>query len=140
MPIKRRSFLKSSAGSLAGMSMLPTPVFQWLGDSSEKDFSALLSKLIPMNDDTVEQLLDLKIDDPASKWNGGYANQYQIPNAHSASAFVVRGCISYNAKSSKYFQSKALKADIESALYCLLEFQHQDGTIDLYSTNFHSTP
>ncbi len=140
MPIKRRSFLKSSAVSMAGMSMLPTPVFQWLGDSSEKDFSALLSKLIPMNDDTVEQLLDLKIDDPASKWNGGYANQYQIPNPHSTSAFVVRGCIAYSAKSSKYYQSKALKADIESALDCLLEFQHQDGTIDLYSTNFHSTP
>src|SRR5690606_8789208 len=140
MPIKRRSFLKSSAVSMAGMSMLPTPVFQWLGDSSEKDFSALLSKLIPMNDDTVEQLLDHKIDDPASKWAGGYVNQYQIPNPQSTNAFVVRGCIAYFAQSSKFYKSKALKEDIESALDCLLEFQHEDGTIDLYTTNFHSTP
>src|SRR5690606_23213373 len=109
MPIKRRSFLKSSVVSMAGMSILPTPVFQWPIASNKLDFSALLSKLIPINDDTVEQLLDHKIDDPASKWAGGYVNQYQIPNAHSTSAFVVRGCIAYNAKSSKYFQSKALK-------------------------------
>lgn len=81
-----------------------------------------------------------KIDDPSSKWHGGYANQYGIPNAHSTSAFVVRGCIAYHTTTSQYHRSIPLRIAIESAVDCLLEIQHEDGTIDLFSTNFHSTP
>jgi len=125
---------------MAGMSILHSPGFPWPGASSGNDFSELLSKLIPINDDTVEQLWENKIDDPSSKWHGGYVNQYDIPSAHSTSGFVVRGCIAYCAVSSRYHRSKKLKADIESALDCFLDIQHEDGTIDLYSTNFHSTP
>src|SRR5690554_5924636 len=140
MSIKRRSFLKSSVVSVAGMSILPSSGFPWPGASSGNDFSTLLSKLIPINDDRVNQLWEYKIDDPTSKWHGGYANQYDIPNAHSTSGFVVRGCIAYCAPSSTYHRSEKLIADIEAALDCLLNVQHEDGTIDLYSTNFHSTP
>src|SRR5690606_21489736 len=124
MPIKRRSFLKSSAVSVAGMSILPSSGFPWPGATTKNDLSALLSKLIPINDDTVEQLWENKIDDPSSKWHGGYVNQYDIPNAHSTNGFVVRGCIAYCAGSSKYHRSEKLKADIESALDCMLDIQH----------------
>ncbi len=125
---------------MAGMAILPSSGFIWPEPTTGNDFSTLLSKLIPLNDDTVNQLWENKIDNPTSKWHGGYVNQYDIPNAHSTSAFVVRGCIAYFSKKSRFHDSDSLRADIESALDCMLRIQYKDGTIDLYSTNFHSTP
>src|SRR5690606_1361589 len=46
----------------------------------------------------------------------------------------------YHTTTSQYHRSIPLRIAIESAVDCLLEIQHEDGTIDLFSTNFHSTP
>ena len=140
MSLKRRSFLKSSALSMAGISMLPTPGFQWPYAGAPEGFIELISKLIPLNDQAVDQLMESQISDPSSKWHGGYFNQYKIPNVNSTHAFVVYGCIAYFSTSSRYYKSDKLKPVIALALDCMLRIQHEDGTIDLYSTNFHSTP
>ncbi|WP_236975650.1 hypothetical protein [Membranihabitans maritimus] len=140
MSIKRRSFVKSGVISMTGLSIMPMSNFDWTRSSPPQNFSQFISTLIPINDQTVRQILKRKINNPSSPWHGGYFNQYQIPNAHSTNSFVVRGCISYLSEFSQYYKSKSLKADLESAMDCLLNVQYEDGTIDLYSTNFHSTP
>jgi hypothetical protein len=47
---------------------------------------------------------------------------------------------SYVSPGSKYYKSEELLQRLTLAARGLLSLQHEDGTIDLISTNFHSTP
>ncbi|MEA3480229.1 MAG: hypothetical protein U9R60_18745, partial [Bacteroidota bacterium] len=47
---------------------------------------------------------------------------------------------SYASPLSKYYLSESLEKPMDRAISCLLHVQYSDGTIDLHTTNFHSTP
>ena len=136
----RRNFLKTTGVMAGGLSLMPQ--WSWAGqlNISVTDPADIIRKLTAINDDKVEGLLEKQINEPGTRWHGGLKNAYELPNEHSTTSFIVVLGGVYASPHSRYFQSEKLEAALERAIACLLRVQHEDGTIDLYSTNFHSTP
>ena len=120
--------------------MLPTLSWAESVSLKEKGSDEILKKLSVLNDDRVSSLLNDQRSIPGGRWDGGVVNRFDLLNEHSTAWFVVRLGSSYISEYSAYYKSVALEKPMEAALTCLLNVQHEDGTIDLYSTNFHSTP
>lgn len=97
-------------------------------------------QLILLNDSHLKNYPAIKVKDPAHKYYGGYYNGYEIPNPGSTYSFVISSCIAISCKESFFYKSASLLQEINEAILCLLKMQHEDGTIDLLDTNFHSTP
>lgn len=99
-----------------------------------------LQALVRQNDKTIETLGNLQVKDPKSPDFGGLRDGFDLLNPHSTSALIQWGACGLSAQASRFHQSKDLLADMDLAALYLLKTQHADGTIDLLSTNFHSTP
>ena len=139
--MKRRKFVSLGATAVCIMpligsaALMPEPQYKepaakpkWLVD------------LIRYNDEDVKQMARYKITDPVQKYVGGYLSDVEIPNPHSTCAFINRACGAISSAESAFYQSADLLNNIHDALNSLLKMQHEDGTIDLIDTNFHSTP
>ncbi|MCB0631748.1 MAG: hypothetical protein R2824_03825 [Saprospiraceae bacterium] len=140
MDLKRRTFLQQS-GTLATSFML-TPAMDWsqLFPGTAGPLDELLKNIFAWKDTTIEALLEKQINDPGRRWHGGLANAHDIPNPHSTSSFVVVLASVYTSEASKYHLAPQLEVPLARAVDCLLNVQYEDGSIDLYSTNFHSPP
>lgn len=140
MDQERRSFLFKAGTVTTGIALLPA--WNWAneyeGISSRPN--EIVKKLAVLNDAKIEGLLARQISQAGDRWNGGLPNAYELPNVHSTTSFIVVLGGAYAAEYSTYYRSKALEQPLEKAVSCLLRVQHEDGTIDLHSTNFHSTP
>ncbi len=140
MKTDRRKFLRDSILLGGGVAAAPAAHASLYGTRARGGADDVLQKLSKLNDDVVEEWLTRQIINPGDRWDGGFANAYEIPNVHSTNSFVVRAGSAYASEFSKYYQSQQLEAPLQQAMKCMLHVQHEDGTIDLYSTNFHSTP
>lgn len=140
MTTDRRRFLQNSMLVTAGIAASPAIHTSIASTNTQSEADELLQKLSSLNDDLVDDLLTQQISKDGDRWDGGLANAYEIPNVHSTNSFIIRVGSAYACKYSKYYQSKALELPLQRAMKCMLNNQHEDGTIDLYSTNFHSTP
>ena len=96
--------------------------------------------LTGLNDEKIEALLPRQLMRPGHRWDGGVINEFEIPNAHSTSSFLEVLGASYASPFSSYYLSPSLEKPMDLAISCLLHVQYDDGTIDLHTTNFHSTP
>lgn len=121
-----------------GIAVLPT--IAYAAENVRGRIEHMLVKLSEINDDVVDRLLELQIDNPGDRWHGGLRNNHEIPNAHATKEIIVKLGASYASPYSRYHLSEKLVQPMEKAIQCLLNVQYDDGTIDLYSTNFHSTP
>ncbi len=99
-----------------------------------------LKDLIILNDRSISDLLNYQILDKSLKAYGGLKDGEEIPNPHSTNALISRGIIGFTSSESAFYKSEDLKAKMVLAAKYLRKIQHSDGTIDLLSTNFHSTP
>lgn len=99
-----------------------------------------LLTLIKGNDNSLDRLREYRIADPQSPAYGGYVDGTEIPNPHSTVAYIRTAGCALASPESRYYRSEAITKELEEALRYLLKIQHADGTIDLLSTNFHSTP
>lgn len=99
-----------------------------------------LKTLVKQNDLGVESLRTYQIKSPGSVDSGGLKDGFDILNPHSTAALIQWGACAVFSPDSKFFRSAALLADMNLAADYLVKTQHADGTIDLLSTNFHSTP
>ena len=134
--MNRRNFVTLSATSLClipalglkGFANLAPPKPEWL------------LEWIKINDQQLANYKPIRVTDPANKYVGGYMNDMDIPNPHSTSGFIMRASTLIACPESTYYQSKELVKEVEAAARALLKMQHEDGTIDLLETNFHSTP
>ncbi len=133
----RRDFIKNSGFAFSLMALNSN--FLMADNYNEMD-DELLKKLSNINDVNIEPLLLKQISDPRSRWDGGVKDIYEVPHAHATMNFVIKLCSAYAAPYSKFYQSDKLEKAVKRAMRCILEVQHEDGTIDLHSTNFHSTP
>lgn len=140
MDTNRRKFIQHSGALGIGISILPKLNWAEKVLNSKNARDQILTKLITYYDDRIEALLDSQINNPGSRWHGGLKNNVEIPNVHSTNSFIVVLASSYACPFSKYYKSKRLERPLEVAITCLLNVQHEDGSIDLHSTNFHSTP
>ncbi|SDE02269.1 hypothetical protein SAMN04487996_103135 [Dyadobacter soli] len=99
-----------------------------------------LRTLVKQADKSIESLLTYQEKDPKSPDLGGLRDGFDLLNPHSTSALIQYGASGLFAPGSRYYRSKELLASMNLAALYLIKTQHSDGTIDLLSTNFHSTP
>jgi len=137
---QRRRFIQQTAVVASGISILPS--LAWAGSMKGKmnGRDEVLKKLSAINDERVDGLLNQQVDNPGDTWDGGVMNKYELINAHSTYGFIVTISSAYACEFSRYYKSSALEKPLERAITCLVNVQYEDGTIDLHSTNFHSTP
>ncbi|NIJ53162.1 hypothetical protein FHS68_002332 [Dyadobacter arcticus] len=99
-----------------------------------------LLAMIVQNDLGIESLRSYQVRDSGNVAFGGLKDGYDILNPHSTAAIIQAGACGLSSPTSKFYRSTALLADMNAAALYLIKTQHEDGTIDLLSTNFHSTP
>ncbi len=133
----RRKFIKQTALSATALSMSPALAFS---QRNRGGADQVIKKLTELNDEKIEGLLSNQVDKSGDRWDGGVINEYEIANAHSTSGFLMILGTSYASPFSRYYLSTSLEDAMVRALSCLLNVQYSDGTIDLHTTNFHSTP
>ena len=134
--MKRRSFAKVSGSALVAAPFMGHGIESFGGASSNE----LLMLLTKANDNRIPTYLTNQEQDSEHRWYGGVKDTYGIFRAGSASGFIKGLTCAYVAESSKYYHSKSLVSPMYNAAAYLVKCQYTDGTIDLPSTNFHSTP
>ena len=139
MNTPRREFLKQSGLAATALSIAPSMLFSQVSPRAGGG-DPILKKLTEINDGLIEELLPKQVELPGERWDGGVADRFEVINVNSTVGFAGRLGNSYTSPSSRYYRSSRLEAPMEKAMACVLNVQHEDGTIDLHSTNFHSTP
>ena len=104
------------------------------------NFDGLVLILLRLNDGRVKQLLEVQERDEDSKYFGGVAYAHKIFTPGATTGLIKILSCSVSEKQSEYYLDEDLIESIVLAIQYLLKIQHADGTIDLLSTNFHSTP
>lgn len=137
--IGRRTFLVTTAGlAVAGMGHRRL-------DGQERTASghterALIADLVRLNDDRIPGLLERQERAASHRWSGGVLNEYGIGTAGDTAGLVSALACALTAPASRRYRDPTLLEPLQRAAGFLLRVQHGDGTIDLYSTNFHSPP
>ena len=131
--MNRRTFVNTS---LLAFSALPFSNI----DFSKESKPAWILEWIKIQDKQLPNYQKYKVIQKENKYFGGYMDDAELPNPHSTVGFIGKACMLWACEESVFYQQPSLVPDIELALISLLKMQHTDGTIDLLSTNFHSTP
>jgi hypothetical protein len=134
----RRQFVKNSSVALCIV-----PALKWPGIFPKKTIEKMpdwLVALVKRNDLSVETLLTHQVKNSGNPDLGGVKDGFDILNPHSTAGLVQSGASAIFSSDSKFYRSANLLADMNLAAKYLVQTQHADGTIDLLSTNFHSTP
>jgi len=110
------------------------------GTTPPYDKKVLLSELIKLNDKSIPGILARQISDKNSAYYGVVYDNDSVVSPIGTSNLIQTLMCSYVSRDSKYYHSKETLQRLTMAATGLLSLQHDDGTIDLLSTNFHSTP
>ncbi|WP_460640377.1 hypothetical protein [Larkinella harenae] len=134
--MNRRNFVALGATTLGIFPMLSYNGFANLAPTKPE----WLLEWIKISDQQLAIYKPIKVTDPANRFVGGYMNDMDMPNPQSTSGFIIRASTLIACPESTHYQSEALLKEVDAAARALLKMQHDDGTIDLLETNFHSTP
>lgn len=140
MKKQRRKFIGQSSLAVAAITTLPLMAIGSSLKENKKGADKIIKKLSLLNDVNVTDYLSRQISKPGERWDGGVADKYKMPNVHTTNELISIAGSAYASKFSKFYLSPELVKPLEKAAACLVNVQHDDGTIDLHSTNFHSTP
>jgi hypothetical protein len=108
--------------------------------SAGEEEDNIMEKLILLNDKMIPSILAKQEKRKESKNFGGVHDDYDIFTVHNTVNMISTLICSYSSAVSKYYHSQELIIPLENAARFILSIQHTDGTIDLHTTNFHSTP
>ncbi|CAG5003874.1 hypothetical protein DYBT9275_03248 [Dyadobacter sp. CECT 9275] len=136
--MNRRKFIALSTVSTCTFSM--TRFSSKTLQSDPGKIPGWLVELIKTNDKGLESLLGYQITDQTDINFGGVKDYQDILNPHSTAAIIQAGACSLFSDSSEFYNSARVIDALAAAAGYLVKTQHSDGTIDLLSTNFHSTP
>lgn len=100
----------------------------------------LLAQLIKVNDDNITSVLSRQVSEKGSVYYGVVYDNDSIMSPIGTAGMIQTLLCGYISSDSKFYQSKEILQRMLLAGNALLKLQHSDGTIDLLSTNFHSTP
>ncbi|MCE7061001.1 hypothetical protein [Dyadobacter sp. CY343] len=134
----RREFVKNSALAICSMPVV-APAFISTKNTADK-MPPWLAAMASRTDKSIESLLTFQVKDKNSEDLGGLRDGFDLLNPHSTSALIQYGASGLFSPTSKYYRSTELVDSMNLAAQYLIKTQHEDGTIDLLSTNFHSTP
>lgn len=121
MPISRREF----AAALAAPALMNTKV-----DAA----------LVKRHDAAVDQMLKQQITDPSHPGAGGYADEYGMFHPGTGAGLADGFIAAWACPQSRHYHAAELIDRFKLAAAYLTKRQHEDGTVDLLITNFHSTP
>lgn len=138
--MQRRSFVQTlGAGAL--LSLAPLSLAGRRGLASVFSIAPeQWTAWIKENDRRVASYLErrqTKLDHP---YLGGVPNSFGIYTPGATAGMVRSMAVAYVSGESEYSGQRRLLVAMTAGARCLLRMQHEDGTIDLHSTNFHSTP
>ncbi len=100
----------------------------------------LLSELIRLNDERIPEVLSRQWTLKGHRYYGAVYDHDSVVSPGATSGLIQYLMSGYVSKESKYYKSKEILQHMTMAAEGLVNLQHEDGTIDLLSTNFHSTP
>lgn len=116
----------------AACQVVPTP-----RSTSNRD---LVTHLIDQNDAAVPTQLARQQHDRSKPTFGGIPAENGLYHAGAAAGLLCSLTAAYVSPDSRYAGSPELLQALDDAATFLLAAQHEDGTIDLLTTNFHSPP
>jgi len=139
--MERRTFVKLGGMTVSGAVLGPTPLPATPGPKTASDeIPEWLGAIVALNDRRVSGLLDRQVEEEGSDVYGAVVDDHQIPTPHATASLIESLTIASLYRRSNYYQSDRLRRALGIAAEALLRFQHEDGSIDLRTTNFHSTP
>ncbi len=100
----------------------------------------LRESLVEKNDRRITRILSSQLLDPDSPFVGGFPNQHGICFVGTAAWNICYLTVGLISPESSHFQSPKVEERLNLAIAFMRNMQHEDGTIDLVSTNFHSPP
>jgi hypothetical protein len=121
MPISRREF----AAALAAPAVLN---------------SRIDAALVKRHDDAVDKMMQRQVTDPSHAGCGGSPDENGLFHAGTGSGLLDAFMAAWACPQSKHHHSATLVGRMKLAAGFMNKRQHADGTIDLLTTNFHSTP
>jgi hypothetical protein len=136
--MNRRTFAKYSALTVVGQAALPAFARNFHKTAAETP--ELLKWLIQRNDQSLLNRLEYQQQDTTHPRFGGVKDAYQIFTPQNTAYFIKTIVCSLVTPYSQYYKAEEFISPLENAADYLLKTQYADGTIDLLSTNFHSTP
>lgn len=103
---------------------------------SKKD---LMADLIRLNDVAVETQMKYQLR-TGEQYSGAVLDQDSVVSPIRTAHFIQTLMCSYVSQGSRFYRSPEILEHMTLAAQALVDLQHEDGTIDLVTTNFHSTP
>lgn len=100
----------------------------------------LLAQLIKVNDENTASIIRRQLNDKTSIYYGAVYDNDSILTPIGTAGLIQTLLCAYVSRESSFYQSKEILLRMALAGNAMLRLQHTDGTIDLLSTNFHSTP
>lgn len=140
--MERRTFVKLGSVTVSGAMVGATPPFVTASGlrSSSEEVPDWLGELVKLNDLRVSKLLDRQIEEEGSDVYGAVVDDHQIPAPNRTASLIETLTITHLYQHSSHHRSDRIRRALEAAADALLRFQHEDGSIDLRTTNFHSPP
>lgn len=135
--IPRRTFLTAAATGAACLAAFPRRLNAAAADATASD---LVAEMVRANDAQIPALLARQQRTPGHRWLGGTPNEHGIYTVGGASGLISALASAACAPASRYAGGREILEPLQLAVRHLLTLQHEDGTIDLHTTNFHSTP
>lgn len=109
-------------------------------DSAQHLTGSMIEQMIQYNDLGIPASIQSQITDSTDLNYGGIPDGFQIYNPHAPAGLIQTLTCAYISKSSGYYHDSKLIKPMVLGIEYILRHQHEDGTIDLAATNFHSTP
>ena len=113
---------------------------QAAGVANKPSNDELYEFLVSENDNRIPDLLARQERQQGHRWLGALKDAYGIHTPGGTSHFIRNLATAYAAPESRYYQGTDLAKALQMAADYLVNAQHDDGTIDLHTTNFHSPP
>lgn len=107
--------------------------------SAQADVDTLVADLVRLHDDRVRSWLARQERRPG-RWLGCLMDDYGLPSPGGTAQMLAGLVAAAVSPSSAFHHDSALAEAATLAGAGLLRAQHDDGTIDLLATNFHSPP
>ncbi len=141
--MKRRHFIKFAGATTLSPALIHGMIYldkTMMSKNRRTKNNGIYNRLVAANDALILDLVEKQELDQSHPWFGGVPNNYGIHTAHESARFIRILTCAFSSPESNYYGQGELVKRMEWAAQYLLNSQHDDGTIDLYSTNFHSPP
>ena len=129
--------LQSYMRAICCMMVLST-IFQ---DSISQPYKReLFVNLVKVNDGYIPGALGMQIMTKESPYYGAVVDADSVVSPIGTAQLIQTLTCAYVSRQSQYHKSRQVLERMILAAKALVSLQHEDGTIDLLTTNFHSTP